>query len=155
MTLNQHVHMVLSRWPVNVFVHFSSTPNSIFNRSISSESQSYTEFNDILSARKYCQLFTHESNTFLTSFRPFKRMRAQMPNNARYHARNSPFPFDDHHQNLIHPCQARPHSPAQTASGSNQPFCHSSHVRADRWDGMFSNISALLAMLIQSDAVIK
>ena len=48
----------------------------------------------------------------------------------------------------------RPYLPPQTASGSNQPFCHSSHVRTDRWDvRMFSNISALLAILIESDAL--
>jgi len=41
----------------------------------------------------------------------------------------------------------------QMASRSNQPCCHCSHVRTDRWDGrMFSNISALLAILIDSDA---
>ena len=40
------------------------------------------------------------------------------------HTPNCPFPFDDHHQNLIHPYRYRPHSPPQTASGSNQPFCH-------------------------------
>jgi len=45
-----------------------------------------------------------------------------------------PFPFDDHHQNLMHPYRARPHSPSQTASRSNQPCCHCSHVRTDRWD---------------------
>ena len=28
-----------------------------------------------------------------------------------------PLPFDDHHQNLIHPYQARPHSPPQTRVG--------------------------------------
>jgi len=36
----------------------------------------------------------------------------------------SPFPFDDHHPHLIHQSLDRPHSPSQTASGSNQPFCH-------------------------------
>jgi len=46
-----------------------------------------------------------------------------------------PLPFDDHHQNLIHPYRALPHSPPQTASGSNQPFCHNSLVRTDRWGG--------------------
>ena len=45
-----------------------------------------------------------------------------------------PLPFDDHHQNLIHPYRAQPHSPPQTASGSHQPFCHNTHVRTDRWD---------------------
>jgi len=47
---------------------------------------------------------------------------------------NCPFPFDDHHQNLIHPYQARPHSLPQTASRSNHPCHHCSHVRTDRWN---------------------
>jgi len=34
-------------------------------------------------------------------------------------------PFDDHHPHLIHPSLDRPHSPPHTASGSSQPFCHS------------------------------
>ena len=38
---------------------------SILNLTISSESQRNLDSNDILSVRKYCQLFTHESNTFL------------------------------------------------------------------------------------------
>ena len=39
---------------------------------------------------------------------------------------NCPFPFDDHHPHLIHPSLNRPHSPTiPTASGSIQPFCHS------------------------------
>jgi len=41
---------------------------------------------------------------------------------------NCPFLFDDHHQNLIHPYRARPHSPP------NPPCCHCSHVHTDRWD---------------------
>ena len=39
----------------------------------------------------------------------------------KIHPQNRPFPFDDHHQNLMHPFLDRPHSP-QMASGSNQPF---------------------------------
>ena len=71
------------------------------------------------------------------------------------HPQNCPFPFDDHHQNLIHPYQARPHSPPQTASRSNQLFCRSSLLRTDRWNmRMFCNISAPLAMLIESDMLI-
>ena len=37
---------------------------------------------------------------------------------------------------LIHPYPSldRPHSPSQTASGSNQPCCHCSHVRTYIWD---------------------
>jgi len=68
-----------SRWPCRaccrnghfacvkcyIFVLFSSTPISILNLTISSESQWNIDSNDILSVRKYCQLFTNESNTFL------------------------------------------------------------------------------------------
>jgi len=50
---------------VNIFVHFSSTPISILNLTMSWESQESDVSNDILSKRKYSQLFTHESNTFL------------------------------------------------------------------------------------------
>jgi len=72
-----------------------------------------------------------------------------------------PLPFDDHHPNLIHPSLDRPHSPSQAASGSNQPFCHSTlsgHRQTDRpTDGLGdrSTPSALtLAILIESDALI-
>jgi len=71
------------------------------------------------------------------------------------HPQNCPFPFDDHRQNLIHPYQAQPHSPPQTVSGSNHPFCHSSYVQTGRWGRrVFYSISAPLAMLIESDALI-
>jgi len=55
------------------------------------------------------------------------------------HPQNCPFPFDDHHPHLIHPSFDRPHSPSQTASGSNQPFCHSRAYtfpdrQTDRWN---------------------
>jgi len=74
---------------------------------------------------------------------------AYMP---QIHPPNCPFPFNDHHQN---PYRARPHSPPQTASRSNQPCCHCSHVWTDTWDGrMFSTMSTLLAILIESDALI-
>ena len=143
--------------------------------------------------------FHTESNTFLTSFRPFKRMRAQMPKNARNHSRNSPFPLSYMDFHLMHECLGPPHSPpkrhldrfthfhtttpkfipetapslrrspqksntpissptpltTQTVSGSIHSFCHTSHVRTDRRDTrMFSYISALLAMLTESDALI-
>jgi len=39
--------------------------------------------------------------------------------------RNSFLPFVNHHPHLIHPSLDRPHSPSKTASGSYQPFCHS------------------------------
>jgi len=50
---------------VNIFVHCLSTPISILNLTMSPESQENEVSNDILSKRKYSQLFTHESNTFL------------------------------------------------------------------------------------------
>jgi len=71
------------------------------------------------------------------------------------HPKICPFPFDDHHSHLIHPSRDRPLSPPQTTSGSNQPFCHSSLLRTERWDKrIFCTISAPLAMLIDSDALI-
>jgi len=50
---------------VDIFVHFFSTPISILNLTTSSESQENGVSNDILFERKYSQLFTYESNTFL------------------------------------------------------------------------------------------
>ena len=50
---------------VNIFVHFSSTPISILNLTMSPESQESDVSNDILTEQKYSQLFTHESNIFL------------------------------------------------------------------------------------------
>jgi len=66
-----------------------------------------------------------------------------------------PLSFDDHHQNLIHPFLDRPHSPSQTASGSNQPFRHNTlSGQTDRWARrQVHTMSALLAMLIESDAI--
>ena len=50
---------------VNIFVHFFSTPISILYLTMSPESQENDVSNDILSERKYSQLFMHESNKFL------------------------------------------------------------------------------------------
>ena len=50
----------------------------------------------------------------------------------RIHPPNCPFPFDDHHQNLIHRFRARPDSPPQTASRSIHVCGHNSHLRTDR-----------------------
>jgi len=58
------------------------------------------------------------------------------------HPQNCLFPSTITH--LIHPSLDRPHLPSQTASGSNQPFCHSTlsgptdrptdrHTQTDRW----------------------
>jgi len=68
--------------------------------------------------------------------------------------KNCPFPLYDHHQNLIHPYRARPHSPSPTTSGSNQPFCHSAHVRTDGDDECSITILLRSVILIASDAVI-
>ena len=85
------------------------------------------------------------------SSKSFEKSASQRPHwlqwDAWIHPQNCLFPFDDHYQNLIHPYQVRPHSPPQTACGSNQPFCHNTHVQTDRWDGRhFSNISALCSL---------
>jgi len=93
---------LLSQWRCCVcfvtFLHmnFSSTPNSILNLTISQESQSITEFYDTFGVGKYCQLFTHELTI------------DQYAISALYSPPNCPVPFDDHHQNLIHPFRARP-----------------------------------------------
>ena len=56
------------------------------------------------------------------------RPASQSPHWLQWDAPNSPpklhLPFDDHHPHLIHPSLDRPHAPPQTASGSNQQFCH-------------------------------
>jgi len=66
-----------------------------------------------------------------------------------------PFPFDDHHPHLIHPFLDRPHSPPQTASGSNRPFCHSTlpDRQTDRWDSRQVCKKSVYALLIVSDAL--
>jgi len=64
---------------------------------------------------------------------------------AFYSPPNCPFPFDDHHQNLIHPFRARPHLTPQTASQSIYGCRHCSHVRTNRWSTRKSHsISASL-----------
>jgi len=64
--------LITSEW-LNIgwfsFGHFSSTPTSILNLTISSESQYNDDSNDISSVLKYSQFFTHESNTFLAKIR--------------------------------------------------------------------------------------
>jgi len=108
--------------------HFDLEPDYIIKREFD------TELNSIPCIWKYCQFFTHES------------IIDQYAISALHSSPNCPFPFDDHHQNLIHPYRARPHSPSQTASGSDQPFCYKSHVRTDRWDKrLLRSISALLS----------
>ena len=64
---------------------------------------------------------------------------------TQIHSQNCPFPFDDHHQNLIHPFLDRPHSSYQTASRSNQPFrLNTLGGPTDRWSRqMFRTMSVL------------
>ena len=50
-----------------------------------------------------------------TSARLCKKVPFGYNGMPQIHSQNCPFPFDDHH----------PHSLSQTASRSNQPFCHS------------------------------
>jgi len=71
-----------------------------------------------------------------------------------------PFPFDHNRPHLIHLSLDRSHSPSQTASGSNQPFCHSTllgHRQTDRLtDGIGDRSTPLaltLTILIDSDAL--
>jgi len=45
------------------------------------------------------------------------------------YSKNCSFLVHDNHLNLIHPYLFRPNSPPQTASASNQPFCHSANLR--------------------------
>jgi len=71
--------------------------------------------------------------------------RTKISKNAGNHARNSPFPLRHVNFHLTHECLGPPHSSRQTASGSNQPFCHCSHVRTDRWDKQkFNHMSSPL-----------
>jgi len=112
----------LWQWPCcvsfcYVFVYkFLLNLTSILNLTISSQSQSYTEFNDIFCVGKYCQLFTHESNAFLSVMSPIETMHTQMPKNARNDARNSPFPLRHVDLHLTHECLGSPHSSCQTTA---------------------------------------
>jgi len=54
------------------------------------------------------------------------------------------------------PVPSPTHSPPQTASGNNQPFCHNTHVQTDRCGTTWSITLALCsAILISSDALIS
>jgi len=103
---------------------------------------------------------THHAIRQLDRCTQFHTTTQQSPHWLQWDTANSPpncpFPFDDHHQNLIHPYRARPHSPPQTASGSNQPFCHNTDVRTDRRGTDDRSITiALCSALIESDALSK
>ena len=74
------------------------------------------------------------------------------------HPKNCPFPLDDYHPPLIHPSIDRPQSPFQTASGSNQPFCHSTlsgqtDQPTDGIGGRCTPLALMVDILIESDAL--
>jgi len=74
------------------------------------------------------------------------------------HPKTALSPDDDHNSHLIHPSLDLPHLPPQTASGSNQPYCHSilsgrqtnSQTQTFRWDRQQLNSNSSYAMLIVS-----
>jgi len=74
---------------------------------------------------------------------------------------NLPFHFDNH-LNLVHPSLDRLHSPPQTASGSNRPFCHNTlsgqtDRQIDRRDGRQTCTKSAYthALRILNDALIN
>ena len=61
--------------------------------------------------------------------------------------------------NLIQQSLDQPHSPLQTASGSSQPFCHSTlsghrQTPTDRWSRWQTYTKSAYTLLIESDALI-
>jgi len=74
----RHLAACSMQWDVNFvcqllhFTNFSQTQTLTSNLTVSSESQWNVDSNDILSIWKYCQLLTHESNTFLLENAPLK-----------------------------------------------------------------------------------
>jgi len=89
----------------------------------------------------YFQLFQKVIITITSPHSILRRAASQRPHWLQWDTPNLPtklpIPFDDHHPHLIHPSLDRSHSPPQTASGSNQPFCHSTlsgQTQIDRWD---------------------
>jgi len=86
------VKMAILRVLSVTFLYISPQPPFRSWTWLSSESQWNIDFNDILSARKDCQLFTHESNTFLGEQYVIPSIQTNGGANARNHARNSPFP---------------------------------------------------------------
>jgi len=120
--------------------HFDLEPDYIVRKPIIHRIQRYIPRMEILST-----FHTRVDQRSVPQFRIINN-RPRMPKNARNHARNSPFPFRHVDFHLTHECLGPPHSPPQTASGSNQPCCYCSHVRTDRWEGrMFYSNGGLLS----------
>jgi len=71
---------------------------------------------DILSVRKYCQLFTHKTNTFLLNNAPFKQM-GRTP--------KTPFPLQHVNPHLKHQCLDRQRSqPQMIGSHTSAQLCN-------------------------------
>ena len=69
----------------------------------------------------------HSSITLSASTQRCNKLPIGYNGTRQIDPKNCSFLFDDNHQNLIHPYLFRPHSPPQTASASNQPFCHNTY----------------------------
>ena len=100
-----------------ILANFLQTPISTSNLTESPESQWNVDSNDVLSVRKYCQLFTHESNTLL--------FNKYVPSLPLMHA--DPHSIDQY----IGP----PHSPRQTTAQSvhTLPNCLESVLWQNGW----------------------
>jgi len=97
-----------------IFANCPQTPTSTSNLTVPSKSQWNVDSDDILYVRKYCQLFTHESNTFLLQNTPLKPM-GQL---GAKHVINHPFPSSHMEPHSIHQCLGPPNSPRQTTARS-------------------------------------
>jgi len=102
------------------FLYIFPQPHFDLEPDYNSESQRNRDSNCILFVQKYCQLFTHESNTF-TLFYTFTPMGTLMLKNPL----NSPFPLRHLDTHLMHQCQGPPHSPNQTTARSLEAPPHS------------------------------
>jgi len=81
---------------------------------------------------KYCQLFTHELNAFLSVMSPIETMHTQMPNNARNHARNSPFPLRHVDFHLTHECLS-PHTHHAKRQLDRSTHFHTMTQQSSHW----------------------
>ena len=126
----------LSKWPSCLFrgmflqMNFASTPTSILNLTTSQEREFDAEFNGIPGVRKYCQLFTHESNAFLSVIIPIETNACADAENAQIHARNSPFPLRQVDPHLTHECLGPPHSPRHTTARSLYALSHNDATKS-------------------------
>jgi len=90
----------------------------MLNLTISSESQ-WKDVSDILSVRKYCQLFTHESNKFVTN-NAIETNGGKTPQNLL----KPPFNLQHVDSHLIHQCLVRPHPLSQMKAQSVHALQH-------------------------------